>query len=337
MSMNEDRLVLNFYGLEMSVGSQDSNTLSSIRRDFKYFEKAADTSMLARTDVRIFEEKPDYAVLPKIPASIYALDYVVFKNEKITYTDFHNRGLRIYDSARRHYDIFSEDGDLRHEITYLTILAVVGRYLDAQHLHRVHALGVSKNGQAILVLLPEKGGKTTLALRLIKCDGIKLLSEDSPLISRQGEVLPFPLRMGILPGGENGIPPQYLYRAKFLRVGVKLMVDLPYFADKISPPSRPGIILIGERVLNNDAAIIPIRKYKALKELVKNSVIGLGLHQGMEYLLGSNIFETIGKSRLACSRLNNSLKLLHKSKVYRYQIGHDMEHNINVLLDFLNK
>jgi hypothetical protein len=130
-------------------------------------------------------------------------------------------------------------------------------------------LGVSKDGKAILILLPEKGGKTTLEVRLIKSGKFKLIFEDSPLISRRGEILPFPLRMGILPGGEQDIPPQYLNQAKILRVGTKIMVDLGYFADKISGPSQPWLVFLGERVLSNYSRIIPAGKFKASKELIK--------------------------------------------------------------------
>jgi hypothetical protein len=142
--------------------------------------------------------------------------------------------------------------------------------------------------------------------------------------------------MGILPGGEQDIPAKYLYKADFLRIGTKIMVDIDYFADKIGTVSQPWMVLLGERALGNESRIIPASKLRASKEFIKNSVVGLGLHQGLEYLLGGNIWGTIGKSALAWSRLNNSLKVLSRSQVYRYQIGHDFEKNNQVLIDFLH-
>jgi len=161
------------------------------------------------------------------------------------------------------------------------------------------------------------------------------LSEDSPLLTRQGEVLPFPLRLGILPGGELGIPQKYLHPVNLMRVGTKILVDLDYFTDKIGSACQPGAILLGERVLGYGSKIQPASRFSASKEFIKNSVVGLGLHQGMEYLLGRSIWETLGRSRLALSRLINSLKVLRHSKIYRYQIGHDPERNVQVLLHFL--
>lgn len=333
MTAGDHLASFNFYGLKLGLRSSDALTIEYLRRDFRYFEK---TNGEGDFNIHILEKPPDYQSLPAMPASNYTIDYVTFRSKETVFTDYHGKGLRIYNTRERTYHIYSSDPDLRHEIAYLTVLSSVGRYLDLQHIHRVHALAVVKNGIAILVLLPEKGGKTTLALRLLRTGKFKLLSEDSPLLTRSGEILPFPLRMGILPGEEPGIPSHYIYRSKFLRIGTKVLIDLDYFADKIAQPSRPGFVFLGERVLGNKAAILPAGIFTAAKKFIANSVVGMGLHQGMEYLLGSNIFETISRSGLACSRLNNSLKVLRLTKVYRYQIGHDFENNIQVLLDFLH-
>ena len=323
-----------FYGLNLALRSADSNVVESVKRDFSYFEAAPG---IPQVSIEVFAEKPDFTSLPNLRASIYTLDYVCYYTKEDVFSDYHGKALRVFNSKRKNYRIYSENADLRYEISYLTVLAVVGQYLDSKHIHRVHALGISRNGKAILILLPEKGGKTTLALRFLKSDEVKLLSEDSPLIARRGEVLPFPLRLGILPGGEGNIPQKYLHPVNYMRVGTKILVDVEYYADKISPPCNPGIILLGERALGCGAKIEPAGRLSASKGFIKNSVIGLGLHQGMEYLLGRNTWETLGRTGLAFSRLNNSLKVLRRSKVYRYVIGHDIEKNHQVLLDFLQK
>jgi hypothetical protein len=326
-------IFFNFYGLCLELCCSDEKVTNSIERDFRYFNSEENKPGIK---IEIFDKPPYFASLPNLSASTYTLNYVVYRNRDEIYTDYHGKGLRIWNQHDNNYRIYSDNSDLRHEIAYLTILSAVGQYLDSQHIHRVHSLGLSRDGKAILILLPEKGGKTTLGLRLINSGKFKLLSEDSPLINNKGQILPFPLRLGILPGGEEGIPAKYLYPVNFQRVGVKIMVDLDYFADKIGTASQPGIVFLGERVLGSESRIFPASKSRATKEFIKNSVVGLGLHQGLEYLLGGNLWGTLGKSKLAWSRLNNSLKVLNKSQVYRYQIGHDFQNNIQVLIDFLH-
>lgn len=321
-----------FYGLNLELQSTDSRIVEDIRRDFAYFKSEPTTPQVS---IEIFDRKPPYSSLPDLPASIYTIDYVIYRGKEDNFTDYHGQGLRIFNLRSKKYQIFSESADLRYEISYVTILSAVGQFLDSRHIHRVHALGISRNGKAVLILLPEKGGKTTLALRLLRSGQVQLLSEDSPLLTSKGEILPFPLRMGILPKGEIDIPTKYLRRVNFMRVGTKILVDLDYFADKIGTICQPGVILLGERALGYESRIEPLSKLSAAKELVKNSVVGLGLAQGMEYLLGRSPLETLGKTGLAFSRLNNCLKVLTRSEVHRYVIGHDSERNHQVLQNFL--
>lgn len=323
---------LNFYGLNLELRSADGSTVESVRRDFSYFEAPSDTAQIS---IEVFGAKPEFGSLPNLRASIYTLDYICYWGEDKVFTDYHGRGLRIFNRLEGKYQIYSESPDLRHEISYLTILSVVGQFLDSRHIHRVHALGISQSGKAVLIMLPEKGGKTTLALQLLRSGLVKLLSEDSPLITRQGEVLPFPLRLGVLPGGEGGLPEEYLHPVQFMRLGTKILIDVKYYADQISSACEPGIILLGQRSLGCESRIEPAGRAGAGKEFIKNSVVGLGLHQGMEYLLGRNIWETSRRTGVAFSRLNNSLKVIRRSKVYRYTIGHDTERNYQVLLAFL--
>jgi len=116
--------------------------------------------------------------------------------------------------------------DLLQEIAYLFILSTVGRYLDSQGIHRVHALGVSYQNRGILLLLPCGGGKSTMALELMRRLGFSLLAEDTPLIDRRGRILPFPLRLGIRPEQETEIPAQYFRTVNRMEFDPKTLIDI---------------------------------------------------------------------------------------------------------------
>lgn len=332
MSERDTSVSFHFYGLDLQLQSADKGVVENIRRDFSYFEAPVN---IPQMNIEVFDKSPPFGSLPNLKASVYATNYICYRRNGDTFTDYFGQGLRVFNSRTKSYQVFSESADLKHEISYLTILSVVGQFLDSQHIHRVHALGVSQNGRAILILLPISGGKTTLALQLLQSGRVKLLSDDSPLINCRGEVLPFPLRVGVVPGGELNIPAKYLRTMNMMQYGTKILIDIDCFADKISSACQPGVILLGERVLGYESRIEPASKLSAGKEFIKNSVVGLGLHQGIEYLLGRSIWETFGKTGLAFSRLNNTLRVIRHSKVYRYTLGHDRERNHQVLLHFL--
>jgi hypothetical protein len=332
LSSSSSTISFNFYGLQIEMLSDDKATIERIKQDFRYFESKPDAPDVS---IEVFNESPGFESLPDINASIYSVNYVSYQGNQESYTDYHGKGLRIFDPNKNKYRIFSADYNLRHEISYLTILSATGKFFDSKHIQRVHGLGISRNGKAILILLPEKGGKTTLALELLQTSEVELLSEDSPLINRHGEVMPFPLRLGILPGGESDIPKEYLYEVKFTRVGTKILVDPDYFKDKIASICKASKIIIGEKTLGIESRIEPVRRPRVIIELVKSSVIGLGLHQGLEHLLSRNPWHIFGNIRMAFSRFYNCLALVKGCKTYRFIIGHNTNKNVATLLEFL--
>jgi hypothetical protein len=241
-----------------------------------------------------------------------------------------------YSGKEERYSVYCEDRDLAHEISYLTILSRVGKHLDTNGLHRVHALGVEAGGKAFLILLPMAGGKTSLALNLLRSEEIKLLSEDSPLISRAGKALPFPLRIGVRVGFEpQGIPSKYTRTIKRMEFGPKTLIDIEYFSKKIASPCSVGAILLGEKWLTGPSSIHRIPRRQALKAFTKNSVVGLGLYQGIEFLFERSGWEILGKAGVALSRLRNSLSVIQQSEVFRFALGPDVEKSSMLLADFI--
>jgi hypothetical protein len=334
MAHNDTSVDFDFYGLKLQVQGDDEETVDDMRRDFSYFEVPPGP---AQVTIEVFNRRPPFDSLPNLSASFYSTRNICYRGKESIYADYFGRALTIFNPKTKSHQIFSQDADLRHEIGYLAVLFTAGQFLDSKHIHRVHALGLSFKGKAILVLLPMGGGKSTLALQLLQSEEIKLLSEDSPLISRRGQILPFPLRIGVTPGDELNIPDRYLREFKRVDFGPKVLIDIEYFADKISSVSEPWIILLGQRSLGLGSRIEPASKLSATKEFVKNAVVGLGLHQGVEYILQTSPLEIWGKSGLALSRLRNSLKVVSRSKIYRYVIGRDRERNREVWLEFLQR
>jgi hypothetical protein len=324
---------LDFYGFRVCVRSDSNDVIADVQRDFSYFRSAPGG---ASADLEVITREPLSVGLPAVKATLQTPRNTVYRDGDVSYVAYSGRALMICRDGGRTHRVYCQDRDLAHEIAFLTILSRVGQHLDSLGLHRVHALGLEVGGRAILVLLPMAGGKTTLALRLLGIDEVKLLSEDSPLISRSGKVYPFPLRIGVRVGEEPADVPARLCRTvRRMEFCPKTLIDIEHFGEKIGDTSPIGSILLGERWLAGTPFIRPASRRAALKTFLKDCVIGLGLYQGMEFLLERSSLEILGKTGLALSRLRNSLAVITQARVCRFGIGPDKDENARVLIEYL--
>jgi hypothetical protein len=322
----------NFYGLNIQVGG-DPAVVQDLQRDFSFFR--TDLSAPHLSLVMLREAYPRTS-LPRLKATLQSPRNIVYRADGVVYVDYFGRALSVYRTGQRRWEIYCQDRDLAHEVAFLTILSRVGQHLDTVGLHRVHALGVAAGDRAVLVLLPMAGGKTTLALRLLKTDGVKLLSEDSPLLGPHGQVHPFPLRIGVRPGGEPpDIPARCCRTVQRMEFGPKTLIDIGHFQDRLASPCPVGAILLGERWLTGPAALQPVKRWAAVREFVKNCVVGLGIYQGVEFILERSPLELVSQAGLALARLRRSLEMIGQAQVYRFMLGPEVEDSAAVLQAFL--
>ncbi len=335
--MESHRLTLSFYGVGVSVESEEAALLRTIEHAFSYF-----VSPVERRDLRILyhAKDPDYDHLPVMTASMATPRNICFRADGKTYIDYFGKALNVYDKGEDTCDIYTEDVDLAHEISYLTILSRVSEKLDKKRIHRIHALGIEHDGRGILILLPAGGGKTTLAMSILQSEDqrMKLLSEDSPLIKRDGTLLPFPLRIGVHPRNlPKGIEDRFTRRERRMEFDPKVTIDIRHFTDKISSGEvRPCMVLLGTRSTGDVSQIAPIAKSGVIKHCLMNSVVGVGLYQGMEFIMQKNAAELAGQTRILLSRMVNNLRLVLKSEVYSFIIGRNPARNYLTLKRFLD-
>lgn len=322
----------NIYGCEVHLRSSSLAAFKGINADFSHFRSE---HVIHPLQLDLLEQPPPYDSVPQLTATVYTPRNISFRDGNLTYVDYFGRALAIDDRSTARFCIYSCDTDLLYEAAYLFLLSRAGEFLDGQRLHRVHALAISIHGQAALVLLPMGGGKSTLGAELLRHPEVKFLSDDSPLIDRHGGVHGFPLRMGLLPGGEGGVPEDQLRRINRMEFGPKLLVDYSYFSERVCPYADPGFIFLGSRSLSRDCSISPATTAESLRAMLANCVIGLGLFQGMEFVFQRDLFELAGKAGVAYSRLRNSLALVRRSKKYHLVLGRDIQKNALTVIRFL--
>jgi hypothetical protein len=324
-----------FYGIGVLVESSEEEFRRSVEHDYSYFLGKAAAPFL-----RVVFDKalPDYDSLPELRCSLATPRNICFSDGHLCYIDYFGQALNIYDASSNVSRIATEDLELAHEIAYLTILSRVSEALERKRLHRIHGLGIEAGGKGAVVLLPSGGGKSTLAMTLLRNqDQFRLISEDSPLIRPDGCLLPFPLRIGLHP---QKIPadmdPAFARPDKRIEFSSKVNIDIRFFGDQISRQPVPAAsLLLGIRSTGRSAQITPASKLSMLRHALANSIIGIGLYQGLEFLMQKSIGESLRHVGLLVSRAYNNMVLLRHARVYEFVIGRDLNRNYECLRDFL--
>jgi hypothetical protein len=327
----------NFFGEGVVVESPEEEFQNSIEHDFSYF-LCSETNPSLR--VSFTKARPNYDALPEMTCSLATPRNICFSNGHCTYIDYFGLALNSYDRRTNFSRIVTEDLELAHEIAYLTVLSRLSEALERKRLHRIHGLGVEAGGKGTIILLPSGGGKSTMALAILnKNNPFRLISEDSPLLRKDGFLLPFPLRIGVHPQNvPSDIDPRFTRLDRRIEFSPKISIDIRCFADKVSRHPVPAAsLLLGIRTTGRTAEIIPAPKRAVLRHVLANSIIGIGLYQGLEFLLQKNFAESLRHLGLLFSRVYNNGVLLRHTRVFRFIIGRDVHRNYECLSEFLSR
>ena len=331
--MKKDKHVkLDVYGCTFQLQGSDSSALNMIFSDFQFFvSKHVNDPVI----VEMINRDPPYDEVPDGVATTYTPRNVSFSRDGCSYIDYSGRALAIWDRGKRVFRIYSSDLDVQYEATYLFLLSQIGECLDNKKMHRIHAMAMSVQGKSVLAILPMGGGKSTLCAGLLNFPEFGFLSDDSPFISADGRVHAFPLRLGLLPGHEKAIPAEKLKTIQRMEFGPKILVNYAYFADRVIASADPGIVFLGKRSLSMDCRIEKASTWNGYKSMFINCVAGLGLYQGLEFVLTHSPLELLSKTGIAWSRLRNARKLFAQAEVYELILGRDQELNASTVQKFV--
>jgi hypothetical protein len=323
--MDEPRemVELDVYGLRVTVSGDWPEVIDAVRRDFAWFEAPGKPSA---GDLRVVVKRgaPDFDRFGDLSASFVTPRNVVYQDGPRTIVDYFGRAISILDRHHGRVEIQGEDSHLVHEAAYLLLLWRIGEHLEARGFTRVHALGLAGREGAVAVLLPSGGGKSSLALAAIRAEGVGLLSEDSPLLDRRGWLHPFPLRIGINPDDADGLPSEHVHPIERMEFHPKIVLALDAFIDKIEPAPRPlRHLVIGRRTLARGARLEPLARRSAVGTLLREVVVGVGIYQGMEFVLQRGMRDVWGKSGTAATRAAHATAALARARVWRLDLGRD--------------
>jgi hypothetical protein len=328
---------LEVHGLGVAVGGDWPEVVDQVRLDFAWFERQPAGAAPADVEVTIEHRPPDFDALGDGVASFVTPRNVVYQDGPRTIVDYFGRAVTVLDRATGRAVVQGEDEHLVHEAVYHFLLSRIGEHLEARGLTRLHALGLSGGQGAVAVMLPSGGGKSTLALRALREERVRLLSEDSPLIDRRGNAHAFPLRIAVNPTDAANLPDGSVRRMDRMEFHPKLVLDLEAFADRVESEPQPlRHLVIGRRSLGTHASLDPVPRRSAVSTLIREAVVGVGIYQGMEFVLQHGMRDTVGKLGVAATRTACCAGVLARAKVWRLTVGRDHGRNWDALAPLLD-
>jgi len=323
---------LRIHGVGVRVRSDEPAALEAITRDFAYFS-SAEPLPAATITVAIHAQAPP----PELsgPGPWWPGRGLRWREEGGARLVRYDGGELVrWSQTGAAGDVYGQRPHRLHELAYLLILSRVGERLDGAGLHRVHALGFEHRGRGGLVLLPSGGGKTSLSLALRGTPGLRFLSEDTPLVDGQGNLLAFPLRWGLRsPGATEGIPDRWLRPFHRERFGPKWLVDVGYFEGLLAQRAPARWLFVGGRDPRRPAGVRPIDPARAAGALALNLVVGWGVPQMAEYALSARAAPTLASAAL--KRAAAALRLLRTAQSHRLELGRSPQDGARALRAFL--
>jgi hypothetical protein len=326
---------LDVYGLRLRIEGDWPDVVDDLYRDFAWFAGGPSGSA-PHVVLSVARRAPDPERFGAVPQAFITTRNTVFQLGERTIVDYFGSVLAVYDRARDELLVEGEDRHLVHEAAYLFLLSRIGRHLDQSRLMRIHALGLSGRQGAILVLLPSGGGKTTLALRALREPGVKLLSEDTPVLDRRGLVYPFPLRIGVNVTDADLLPDGEVRRIERLEYGAKLLLSMDAFADRIEREPQPlRHVVLGRRWLTGGGSLTRLPRRALIGPLVRDGVVGVGVAQMIEYVLRQGARDLLGQGGIAAGRARCCTRALIGTRAWQLELGRDPERNWAALMPLL--
>jgi hypothetical protein len=315
------------YGLRFSVGGDWAEVIEDVRLDFAWFERRV-LPESPSLQISVTRGAPELDGFGELTAAFVTTRNVVYQDGDRTIVDYSGRAVAVFDRRLNRLRVQGEERHLVHEAVYLFLLSRIGAHLDRRSLMRLHGLGLSGPNGAVVVMLPSGGGKTTLALRALEEPGVKLLSEDTPVLDRQGNVHPFPLRVGVNPTDADLLPAGEVSEIERMEFPPKLVLSVDAFAGQIESQPQPLRHLVaGERWLGSRAVLEQVPRRALAGPLLREGIVGVGVAQMIEYVLRRGPSDFLRQGGVAMRRAACCGAALARADGWRLRLGRDHERN----------
>lgn len=327
-------LNLDFHHHNILVRCNESSLLQKIKEEFHFF--VSDDTFASGSVVEIHLEDPP--AIPSLLAVKLLENCAVYRMGERQYVDYFGEALTIWDESTETVNIFAKSRERAYELSFLAIHSLLGQRLDERGLCRLHALAFSINNVNGVVMLPSKGGKSTLLKNILVNPEVKIISDDMPLCNLQGDIFPFPSKVSLNERPVSGLLADLNWH-EFIRFHypTKWTASLAQLKDRLSlhPETNQNVLIAGFRLSSGQSLLTEVPKWKMIQPLCEHMIFGIGLPQVLELFLKFNLTDLWKMLKHASVRTVCAFNLARRAKCYHFYMGPDTTYNSQLLLDLI--
>jgi hypothetical protein len=330
-----NQIGFNFYGVTCLVESGNDEILRRLSLDFHAF---IDSELRKETQFyfKHFDSEPPVQSIPDFPLVYTSKNSRTYEKNGVRFNDYYGKLLSIYDYNRDICTLYSTDIERSHEILYLLIHSRIGKTLDLLGLHRLHAMGVRKNGQDFLFVSDSGVGKSTLLAHLLAGDqSLEFLSDDCPLVDENGCIYSFPIRLGASEEKCLKLLGEETYKLQRAEYGLKHLLSTKEIKNPLAWSRGCKTVLAFGLRRDGECSIKRLSWFGCFRRLFRPMVVGVGLPMILEYWweLGSEDF--VRKARIGLKRFWAAVYLSFRAEAVEVTIGNDPDENIRTIRKYL--
>ncbi len=325
-------LYLSFHHHNILVKCKESSLLQKLRDEFHFFEAMEDATPHTIIDL-------EYGPSPELPSMVahrILENAIVYRLGEIQYLDYFGEALTLRTESDETFKIYSQNYERLYELALLTIHSVLGQNLEKHGLCRIHAAAISVNKINAIIMLPSKGGKSTLIKHLLTYEEVKIISDDMPLCSFRGRIFPFPSKLSFDEVPKDG-PLSNLKWNEFrrYRYPVKWTAGLSQLKEKLDqdPMNNKNILIAGYRLSHGDSLLSPVNKLHMIKPVLEHMVVGIGLPQVIEIFLRFDWRDIFKLAKHTFFRTICAFNLIRRSQCYYFYMGQNLQKNAQLILE----
>jgi hypothetical protein len=338
--MNSYSLNLDIYKVHIELTSEQSSIIEVIEKDFSYFVTKEVKKAFKKTIINVFKNN-GFKIPKNLKATKQTNNSIYFDDQNLRYNDYYGKAITVFDFDKESVDVYYSDESFLHELIYLIILSRSAKHMDRQGLHKIHASAVKINRTNIVFMMPSKGGKSTMLLELLRDEKTKLISDDTPVVDRAGNIHPFPLRIGFddknkLFGYFPYLRDEKIYSFKREYFSEKNLISISDLRNKIGVSAKT-VLIQGRRSTFKEPRLIKISKVKMFYYLITHMIVGIGLPLILEYFLQHTIKDHFINLKNLFSRTLSATTLVIKSDCYDLMLSDNFIKNAEKLKEAVSE